>query len=262
MTNRNDDAFGYNARSELISAFFGALNYGYMYDAIGNRVWSAMNTLTNSYTANCLNQYSNIVLQSYGLQPYSLSPSYDADGNMTRLGDWYHAWDGENRLVQSQPYGLASNGAIRLKYQYNHRNLRIAKITERLSGRGAGYPFDPSQPGTWDAIETRRYVWDGYNIAAEIVINEVAPSANVTYYVWGTDLSGTLQGAGGVGRASVLAVNSSGGSKRGVRRLGVFGICAVKAFLRGQLERIGEVVSLYPAHPRQGSGGVNRLAPQ
>ena len=57
----------------------------------------------------------------------------------------------------------------------------------------------PSQPGTWDTIETRRYVWDGYNIAAEIVIDEVTPSTNVTYYTWGLDLSGSLQGAGGVG---------------------------------------------------------------
>ena len=73
-----------------------------------------------------------------------------------------------------------------------------------MSGRGADYPFNPLQPGTWDAIETRRYVWDGYNIAAEIVIDEVTPSTNITYYVWGTDLSGTLQGAGGVG--GLLAV--------------------------------------------------------
>ena len=60
----------------------------------------------------------------------------------------------------------------------------------------------------WDAIETRRYVWDGYNIAAEIVIDEVTPSTNVTYYTWGLDLSGTLQGAGGVG--GLLAVVRNG----------------------------------------------------
>jgi RHS repeat-associated protein len=72
---------------------------------------------------------------------------------------------------------------------------------------GADYPFDPSQPGTWDAIETRRYVWDGYNIAAEIVIDEVTSATNVTYYTWGLDLSGTLQGAGGVG--GLLAVTTA-----------------------------------------------------
>ena len=196
---RNGDTFGYNARSEVISAVIGTNDYGYAYDAIGNRVWSAVNTLTNSYTANRLNQYTAVTPP--------IAVAYDADGNMTYLGEWYHTWDAENRLTGSQPAGFATNGAVRLKYQYNHRNLRIAKITERLSGRGADYPFNPLQPGTWDAIETRRYVWDGYNITAEIVIDEVAPSTNVTYYTWGLDLSGTLQGAGGVG--GLLAVTTA-----------------------------------------------------
>ena len=86
--------------------------------------------------------------------------------------------------------------------------LNKTEKRHRLNGHGgAGYPFDPSQPGTWDAVETRRYVWDGYNIAAEIVINEATPSTNVTYYTWGLDLSGTLQGAGGVG--GLLAVTTA-----------------------------------------------------
>jgi RHS repeat-associated protein len=129
---------------------------------------------------------------------------------MTRLGDWRHTWDAENRLVQSQPYGLATNGAIMVDNRYDHRHRRCSKTVRRLTGRGSGYPFDPSQPGTWDAVETRRYVWDGYNIAAEIVINEATPSTNVTYYTWGLDLSGTLQGAGGVG--GLLAVIRSDGT--------------------------------------------------
>jgi RHS repeat-associated protein len=197
---RNADSFGYNARSEVIGAVIGTNNYGYAYDAIGNRVWSAVNTLTNSYTANCLNQYTAVTPP--------IAVAYDADGNMTYYGDWYHTWDAENRLTSSQPAGFATNGAVRLEYVYNHKNLRVAKIKKQLSGRGADYPFNPLQPGTWDAIETRRYVWDGYNIAAEIVIDEVTPSTNITYYVWGTDLSGTLQGAGGVG--GLLAVVRNG----------------------------------------------------
>ena len=55
---RNGDTFGYNARSEVIGAAMGTNSYGYAYDAIGNRVWSAVNTLTNGYTANRLNQYT------------------------------------------------------------------------------------------------------------------------------------------------------------------------------------------------------------
>ncbi|MFA7173917.1 MAG: hypothetical protein WC340_10985 [Kiritimatiellia bacterium] len=29
-------------------------------------------------------------------------------------------------------------------------------------------------PGTWNPIETRRYIWDGFNIAAEIIIDHSA----------------------------------------------------------------------------------------
>jgi hypothetical protein len=32
----------------------------YGYDSIGNRIWSAENTLTNAYTVNNLNQYTSI----------------------------------------------------------------------------------------------------------------------------------------------------------------------------------------------------------
>ncbi len=199
---RNADSFGYNARSEVIGAVIGTNSYGYAHDAIGNRVFSAVNAVTNTYTANSLNQYTAVTPP--------IAVAYDADGNMTYYGDWYHTWDAENRLTGSQPAGFATNGAIRLEYVYNHKNLRVAKIKKQLSGRGADYPFNPLQPGTWDAIETRRYVWDGYNIAAEIVIDEVTPSTNVTYYTWGLDLSGTLQGAGGVG--GLLAVVRSDGT--------------------------------------------------
>ncbi|MBQ6338773.1 MAG: hypothetical protein IJI36_06465, partial [Kiritimatiellae bacterium] len=68
----------YNRRSELAAATVGADSYGYAYDSIGNRLWSAANAVTNSYTANCLNQYTAV---SAGANPV-----YDADGNMTGDG--------------------------------------------------------------------------------------------------------------------------------------------------------------------------------
>ena len=46
----------YNRRSELAAATIGLNHYGYAYDTIGNRLWSAANLTTNSYTANNLNQ--------------------------------------------------------------------------------------------------------------------------------------------------------------------------------------------------------------
>ena len=193
MTKRQTSHSAYNARSELTNAVTGAAACGYGYDGIGNLVFSAAGTVTNVYAANCLNQYTAIAGGA------SVSPDYDADGNMTWDGRFALTWDAENRLVKSQQGGTVTNGSAMVENGYDYRHRRYSKTVRRLTGRGAGYPLDPSQPGTWDAIETRRYVWDGYNIAAEIVIDEVTPSTNVTYYTWGLDLSGSLQGAGGVG---------------------------------------------------------------
>ena len=47
-------------RSELAAAQIGTNLYGYAYDTIGNRLWSAENT----YTANNLNQYTLILCDS------------------------------------------------------------------------------------------------------------------------------------------------------------------------------------------------------
>ena len=50
----------YNRRSELAAANIGTNCYGYVYDTIGNRLWSAENSTTNFYTANALNQYMSV----------------------------------------------------------------------------------------------------------------------------------------------------------------------------------------------------------
>jgi RHS repeat-associated protein len=171
----------------------GTSEYTYHYDDIGNRQTSSVNAVPSTYTANGLNQYTAIV---GGL---SCSPTYDLDGNMTWDGVFSHTWDAENRLTKSEPGWIATNGAVLVENSYDHQHRRVLKVVKQLSGRGAGYPMDPSQPGMWNEIETRRYVWDGWNIAAEIVVDETAGSTNINYYTWGLDLSGTLQGAGGVG---------------------------------------------------------------
>lgn len=71
----------YNRRSELAAATVGTDRYGYAYDSIGNRLWSAANAVTNSYTANNLNQYAVISA--------SVNSVYDVDGIVGRNYDYY-----------------------------------------------------------------------------------------------------------------------------------------------------------------------------
>ncbi|MDD2601107.1 MAG: hypothetical protein PHO37_18095, partial [Kiritimatiellae bacterium] len=185
--------FIYNQNSEVINATMNGDDYNYDFDPIGNRQTSVHNALTNIYAANQLNQYTAI---TGGI---SFTPTHDLDGNLTWDGQkWVHSWDGENRLIKSEPHS-ATNGAVMFEYRYNHKNLRVEKTNKQLSGRSPSYPFDPSGAGTWDVVETHKYIWDGWNIAAEIITDHLTPATNISYYTWGLDLSGTLQGAGGVG---------------------------------------------------------------
>ncbi|MCK9305357.1 MAG: hypothetical protein M0P27_08180, partial [Bacteroidales bacterium] len=187
------NTFGYNDRRELTNAVMYSNEQSIVYDDIGNRQTSTVGSASSVYTANQLNQYTVI---NGGM---SITPTHDFDGNLTWDGRWHHIWNGENRPIKSVP-GIVTNGTCMFEYGYNHHNLRVEKIKKQLSGRDLGYPMNPqADPGSWDAIETRKYVWDGFNIVAEIIIDHVNPATNINYYTWGLDLSGALQGAGGVG---------------------------------------------------------------
>jgi len=206
---RNADAFGYNARSEVISAAIGTNGYAYAYDPIGNRVWSAVNTLTNTYTANRLNQYTLISNPVNPVNPVQILPTYDADGNMRWDGKMRHFWDAENRLVQSQPYGIATNGAVRVVNRYDHRNRRVFKRVEILTGAEPVLPpSPPGNPGEWVEIRSTAFVWDNDRIAAEIT-SYTNGVVTTNAYFWGADMSGTADGAAGVGGLVRASLNGS-----------------------------------------------------
>jgi RHS repeat-associated protein len=179
--------FGYNLRSEVIEALMGTNTYGYAYDPIGNRQTATNNAEVLSYIANELNQYTNIT------DGVTLEPVFDDDGNMVSYGDWTFTWNGENRII------AASNAAHVVTYAYDHVGRLFAKTT-----------FEASDLGT--PISDLRHIWDGFNIVRSATMsNDVVIVAE--YYVWGLDLSGSLQGAGGVG--GLLAVTVAGGDDPG-----------------------------------------------
>ncbi|MGI6494683.1 MAG: RHS repeat-associated core domain-containing protein [Kiritimatiellia bacterium] len=183
VTSRNTDTFDYNARSEVTAAIIQPAHTNrYAFDNIGNALWASLNSVTNIYTANELNQYFLISNHVNHVNPVQISPVYDLDGNMTWDGRFNYTYDAENRLVAAY-----SNGLCVVFNAYDHLSRRVLKIS-----RGGA--------------ETRGFVYDGWLPVLEIVAT--ASGVTTNHYVWGKDLSGTLQGAGGVG--GLLAVQMGG----------------------------------------------------
>ena len=175
-------AWGYNSRGELEEASdTSAANKdrAYQYDAIGNREKTIDGLLgdlpsTPNYAANALNQYTTA--NSVTLP----TPAYDSDGNYTHgplpvaTGNATLIWDAENRLFQVTRADMTV-----ITYSYDYLSRRISKKV--------------------GSATAERYVYDGWNPIAKYTGTTLVES-----YAWGMDLSGSMQGAGGVG--GLLAV--------------------------------------------------------
>jgi hypothetical protein len=111
--------------------------------------------------------------------------AHDADGNLTSDGRWTYSWDGENRLVQMIRDSDSPTGTRqKLVFEHNHQGRRIRKQF---------YTYNNGWQEQTDTV----FLYDGWNLVAELNAN--SGNARVRTYVWGTDLSGSTQGAGGVG---------------------------------------------------------------
>jgi RHS repeat-associated protein len=117
---------------------------------------------------------------------------YDADGNMTNDGRWLFTWDGENRLVSLQGLaGIPTGAKFKLDFLYDPQGRRIQKLVSTNNG------------SAYYAQSTNRFLYDGWNLLA--IVNPA--SSPVQSFGWGADLSGTLQGAGGIG--GLLEINDT-----------------------------------------------------
>ncbi|MEI6674656.1 MAG: RHS repeat-associated core domain-containing protein [Verrucomicrobiota bacterium] len=167
----------------------------YSFDDIGNRKVSRTGTSSDSggistaYYANtnssvtggnALNQYGKIAFADGNAEPV-----YDLDGNMifgpvrpagtSTPVSCVFVWDAENRLVKVKD---STNTATIAEYAYDHLSRRISKTV---------YPSGGNPVVT-------RFLYDGWNQIAEYSDTDLKKT-----YLWGMDLSGTMQGAGGVG---------------------------------------------------------------
>ncbi|QTN31241.1 RHS repeat-associated core domain-containing protein [Akkermansiaceae bacterium] len=179
--------WSYNARGELVEASDTSTannDRAYEYDGIGNRkktvdgLFADLGTAPVNYTANALNQYTAV-------PSVASAPTYDPDGNATSYpvpknpsANSTLTWDAENRLITATVNGTTTT------YRYDAASRRIATTT---------------------GGSTVTVIYDGWNPIAKY-----AGTTLVESYLWGMDLSGSMQGAGGVG--GLLAVNDGSAS--------------------------------------------------
>ena len=131
-----------------------------------------------------LSGYTNQTGTGYTFTPAATEWfTHDADGNLTRDGLWDYAWDGENRLVQmTTRTDVTVAPARRIEFEYDWQGRRIGKKV-----------YDARTGGT--LLSTARFLYDGWNLLAELD----ASNNRVRTFMWGLDISGSVQGAGGVG---------------------------------------------------------------
>jgi len=88
-------------------------------------------------------------------------------------------------MVSKTYTGLPDSARKRLIFAYDYMGRRVKRSVEDANG------------ATYNAAVVTNFVYDGWNLLAEL--DGGNNNAVVCSYMWGSDLSGSLQGAGGVG---------------------------------------------------------------
>ena len=131
---------------------------------------------------------------------------YDLDGNQKQDGRWIYTWDGENRLIQMETLGsLPISLKQKLEFTYDWQGRRVQK---KVSNWNAG-------TSAYVVASDTRFVWHGWNLIAEFsYATSTSTYTLIASYLWGADLSGTLEGAGGVGglAATTTYIGATAGS--------------------------------------------------
>ena len=120
--------------------------------------------------------------------------TYDLDGNMTKDGRFTYTWNGENRLIKAETRNDLPLNMPRYQVEYAY-DFMGRMVWKKVS-------IQDTTTQAWTPEKETIYTWDDFNIIAEHITTSAG--STTTYNVWGLDLSGSLQGAGGIG--GLLAV--------------------------------------------------------
>ena len=108
---------------------------------------------------------------------------------MTGDGQRVFAWDDENRLIAAEVKEGLGQPRLRSEYTYDAQSRRVRAVDYIWSVTSAAF----------EITNTRHFVYEGWNLITEM------GTGYTNFMVCGLDLSGTIQGAGGIG--GVLAVD-------------------------------------------------------
>lgn len=137
----------------------------------------------------------------FAASPESLQ--YDFDGNLTSDGRWSYQWDAENRLKAMETLPSAISAGVppqRLEFAYDAQGRRVRKVVKSFN----------STTQTMEVTSDMRFLYDSWNLMAEFAMNLQSQMPNLGFaFAWGRDLSGTMQGAGGVGGLVLTELSSS-----------------------------------------------------
>ncbi len=160
----------------------------YSYNGLGNRETATEGHVTTTYQTNALNQYTAIAKGER-----EQKSEYDPNGNLIEDENATYIWNANNRLVR-----VEKNSGIVATYQYDYMGRRTRKTVRQPDG----------------STTQSEFVYDGWNVIAEFETKTTKHKEQNTknsaarYYTWGRDLSGTLQGAGGVGGLLSIRIES------------------------------------------------------
>jgi RHS repeat-associated protein len=154
--------------------------------------------ITNLSLANGNNTFTNVAANVYGVRvtntftanlPSSVNLNFDNNGSLTNDGTRSFAYDSENQLTNVMV-------AEQWQSSFIYDGLNRRRIERDYSWNGSG----------WVKTNEVHFIYDGYRLVQERDTNN---NVLVTY-TRGLDLSGSLQGAGGIG--GLLARTDGNGS--------------------------------------------------
>ena len=190
---------------------------GYQYDTAWN-----LNRLTNNGTPYAF----QVDVKNQLTNAYSSVNVYDGNGNLTSATNGHQAflYDDENRLVQWFSYLFSSNNLAggdhqtvftygglgrlrkRLEYVYNSGGAKAPGGDQGAMEAGAG--MELLGGASWELSSETDYIYDGKRVIQE----RNGSNTPTVSYTRGSDLSGSLEGAGGIGGLLARSSAYSGGN--------------------------------------------------